>query len=139
MISHKHNFIFIHIPKTGGTSVEEVLFEKEEFTERNLWMGMTNFRNRYQTDGLQHLASKHVLTEVGKETFFYYFKFTFVRNPWDKAISQWLYTRTRPALLDWLDFKGSRSLEFKKYLELIQEREIRSGILSVIYFMTMME
>ena len=36
MISHKHNFIFIHIPKCGGTSVELALLKNEGIQMKKL-------------------------------------------------------------------------------------------------------
>ena len=89
MISHKHKCIFIHIPKCGGASVEDVLFKPiKERTTKDLWM----FPSKYQTGGLQHLMASHIIEEVGEDIFKEYFKFSFVRNPWDKMISQFNYT-----------------------------------------------
>ena len=85
MISNKHKCIFIHIPKCGGASVEDVLFKPiKERTTKDLWM----FPSKYQTGGLQHLMASHIIEEVGEDIFKEYFKFSFVRNPWDKMVSQ---------------------------------------------------
>ncbi len=35
MISHKHKYIFIHIPKCGGTSVELALLKNEGVDFKN--------------------------------------------------------------------------------------------------------
>ena len=79
MISEKNKFIFIHIPKTGGTSMES-LFRKE----RRLALGWDNNNKVY----LQHctiLQLKQLYNiEVDK-----YFTFTFTRNPWDRAVSDY--------------------------------------------------
>jgi chondroitin 4-sulfotransferase 11 len=65
MIDHKHKFVFIHIPKTGGISIHQVLRSKP--CDRN------------------H-AELH--THEFDEN---YFKFMFVRNPWDRIVSCYNY------------------------------------------------
>jgi hypothetical protein len=71
MISHEHRCIFIHIPRTGGTSIEVA------FTGNDLF-NVIPFQ-------------KHLTARQSKD--FYgdywddYFKFSIVRNPWDRVIS----------------------------------------------------
>jgi len=67
MINHKLKAIFIHVPKCGGTSVECVL-QNESFV--------------YQ----QHYHTPH--SELN-ENHGNYFKFAFVRNPYDKLVSEY--------------------------------------------------
>ena len=65
MVSHKHKYVFIHVPKTGGISIHHLL--KTEPAEMN-------------HNGL----SVHKFDED-------YFKFMFVRNPWDRFVSCYNY------------------------------------------------
>ena len=122
MISYKHQCIFVHIPRTGDTSFERIIWpKKEDKTELNLWMGfVTEYNNKYQTGGLQHLFANQIRQEVGDDVFCRYFKFAIVRNPWDKAVSQYLYMKKRMDLRDFIGMSEGDS--FKKYLSLIQKR-----------------
>jgi hypothetical protein len=70
MISDKYKCIFIHIPKTGGNSIE-VAFRK---------------RGKY------HPKWRDIQRQNPKK-WESYFKFSFVRNPWDKAVSSFFYMR----------------------------------------------
>ena len=72
MINHKHKFLFIHIPRTGGTSIEEQ-FQYDEAKSKNKHWNLNNWKN--------HLSD---------ERFESYFKFTFVRNPWNIMISKYM-------------------------------------------------
>ena len=123
MISHDKKCIFIHIPKCGGTSIEDVIWPKDRGrAEKDLWMGfVTRFENKYQTGGLQHLLAWQVRQEVGRDVFSAYYKFAFVRNPWDRIVSQFAYMQQRPDLMDYLGM--SSETEFKSYLELIRLKE----------------
>ena len=123
MISHDKKCIFIHIPKCGGTSIEDVIWPKEQGrTKEDLWMGfVSRFENKYQTGGLQHLLAWQVREEVGLDVFRTYYKFAFVRNPWDRVVSQFAYMQQRPDLMDYLGMNSET--EFKSYLELIRLKE----------------
>lgn len=63
-----HNYIFIHINKTGGTSVEKAL-------------GLP----------LIHKTAREYKKEVGDTYWQDRFSFAVVRNPWDKIASQFHY------------------------------------------------
>lgn len=69
MISHKHKCIFVHIPRCGGTSME-------------INLNGTPHRN---------FSRKHIIASTAKKIYEPYwddyFKFSFVRNPWDRMVS----------------------------------------------------
>ena len=123
MISYELKCIFIHIPKCGGSSIERALWPKpEDLNEANLYWGfISKYRNKYQTGGLQHLLASQVRQEVGATIFETFYKFAFVRNPWDRIVSQFAYMQQRPDLMDYIGM--SQGTEFKAYLELIQQKE----------------
>jgi hypothetical protein len=121
MISHDLRCIFVHVPKTGGTSIEDVIWPSPR-TEEDLWMGFVSVRgNKYQTGGLQHLLARQIRQEVGLKIFADYFKFAVVRNPWDRAVSQFCYTRIRTDLHELIGMTAETS--FSEYLHLIEGHE----------------
>lgn len=96
MISHKHKFIFIHIPKCAGTSIKNHFFPNVHVDWRSpnyeLLYGWCPKRKIH----LQHATARQLLeTDLIKEDIWEeYFKFTFVRNPWDRAYSDYLWIMT---------------------------------------------
>ncbi|MFG0773282.1 sulfotransferase family 2 domain-containing protein [Vibrio plantisponsor] len=124
MIFHSYKSIFIHIPKTGGSSVENLLWpDLSTRTESDLWMGLVRpYFNKYQTGGLQHLLAHQIKKEVGEDIFRQYYKFTLVRNPWDKVISQYMFMiNKRDDLRTYINMPKNASLA--EYIELIQKKE----------------
>lgn len=123
MISEKYNCIFVHIPRTGGTSIEEVIWpDMEKRTVADLWMGFIDmYHNKYQTGGLQHLLASQIRQEIGEAMFNQSYRFTVVRNPWDKAVSQYSLMKYRKVLRDFIGMQEND--DFKTYLSLIQRRE----------------
>lgn len=90
MINHKLKFIYIQIPKTGCTSIQEhlkahadgslVINCKKDILSKNR-------RAEYKHATYKELA--HILgADIDN-----YFKFTFVRNPYDWLVSNFLYCR----------------------------------------------
>lgn len=91
MISLKHNFLFVHIPKTGGNSVQQVL---RDYSEDRLVCtapfqdGVERFGLRNDRFNLQkHSPLRDYRRELGESLFRPLFKFCCVRNPWERAIS----------------------------------------------------
>ena len=115
MINYEKQFIFVHIPKTAGESIEKLLFNRTKKNQRRMLFGS---RNKYQTGELQHLMAHHIKEEVGPDVFSDCFKFSFVRNPWDKLVSQFHFSvQYRKPLRDLL--KIDKNSSFKDYLNSI--------------------
>lgn len=88
MISHDPPFIFIHIPKTGGTSVYRALAGNKETDPQFGYSRKLKLQ-------LQHLTIAELLQHgfITEEQLNTYFKFCFVRNPWDLVVSEWQWRR----------------------------------------------
>lgn len=85
MISHKHKFIFIHIPKTGGTSIEAALHDESCQLLSGEWDYTSSRHAPLNHLTLQELAACGLATPDQLNS---YFKFCIVRNPWDRLISE---------------------------------------------------
>lgn len=68
MISHEHKLIFVHIPRTSGTSIE------------------IDIMGELVDDGIKHLRAS-TLKKIHNKQWDNFFKFSIVRNPWDRLIS----------------------------------------------------
>jgi len=84
MISHEYRMIFIHIPKTGGTSIEKMFGALK--TKK-----ITFEKSKKQVDIMPFKVEKHYDAsdvEVQYKNFIEsYFKWTIVRNPWEREYS----------------------------------------------------
>lgn len=79
MINNEYKCIFIHIPKTGGTSIVKLINAKkcEGFSGNNHQQSLSRYKQRF-------------------DNYDNYYKFTVVRNPWDKMVSEYKwFTNTK--------------------------------------------
>jgi Sulfotransferase family len=72
MVLDDPQLIFVHITRTGGTSIEAALAGQD-------WWDISP-----QT---KHLSARQTRAQVGEEKWNNYLKFSVVRNPWDRVVS----------------------------------------------------
>ncbi len=135
MVSHKHRFIFIHIPKTAGTSIEKAFGHFETISQSvqdhrtireleplNRAFGKLNKKEnmfilakrvRDQVRGIYNSNLKPIT--VNDQEFDSYFKFAFVRNPWSRVVS-W-YKNVMRDELHQKEHKVTKNCGFEEFLE----------------------
>jgi len=89
LISSQKGFIFIHIYKTGGTSIRRVL---ERYDDRfNFFHRMKSYLTPNPVLSSKtihkHMRVEKIVAKLGREKFRQYYSFAFVRNPWDWQLS----------------------------------------------------
>ena len=85
MISRSKKFIFIHIPKCAGTSIESAI---TKYTEPNSFGYDKRIGGHVQHSVCRELVDLNLLSEIECKD---YFKFTIVRNPWDRCVSEYIW------------------------------------------------
>jgi hypothetical protein len=98
LLSLRYNFLFVHIAKTGGTSVRRAL---QPLRWRDPWyyaQGFCHRLNELSRDRMGMKFPRHAKAILAKEAlpeafFDRLFKFTFVRNPWDLQVSSYHHIR----------------------------------------------
>jgi chondroitin 4-sulfotransferase 11 len=72
-MSNTQKYMFIHIPKTGGVSIRNIINKANGFVMESGHISFSSFQKKYNTDD--------------------FFKFSFVRNPWDRSVSAFSYLK----------------------------------------------
>ena len=101
LVSDSHEFIFVHIRKTAGSSIRDTLLPisidqnkniKSKLTSRIL-KTETNYQNFAFRQHSPMLEAKKIIPEA---LFKKYFKFAFVRNPYTRLVSEYEFIKRRP-------------------------------------------
>jgi hypothetical protein len=100
IISPKHNYVYFANPKTGSTSLRDILIKTStdylrEFNTNHFHFHMT----------LNTLKTKYDITN--------YFTFTTIRNPYEKLVSLYFYNKPDINNLAWYDNGYDKNTKFR--------------------------
>lgn len=84
LISHRHKFIFVHVQKSAGESIESALLP---------FCDSSDLAEVHQAGLPPHASAEQMIAAFGKQVWNSYFKFAVERNPWDKCVSLYYYQR----------------------------------------------
>lgn len=108
IISHQKKFIFIHIYKAAGTSVTshfvpyarlkdklayQYLISRKIINGTNILLGISNKGSKWFTGYHKHITAVDLKADLNNEIFNNYFKFAFVRDPYEWLGSYYFYIR----------------------------------------------
>ena len=124
MISLQKRFLFVHIPKTAGNSIQSALRDYSEdqlVALRKEQDGIERFglRNpKYKVK--KHSTLREYHDALGDEQFRDLYKFTCVRNPWDRMVSYYFTPTQSPENWDRIKFREiiSKAVSIADYLRL---------------------
>jgi len=100
---HEKQLIFVHIPKTGGTTVEYYL---------ELIKGINGY-GIIKNVAFQHFNWENYNTLLGEDIYSKYFKFSIIRNPISRCISEYYWTT--------LGFGYKNNSSFDNFLDNVED------------------
>jgi len=109
--------LYIHIPKTGGTSLRTAMIQTRKACMltriKSLDVDVVDPPNVFNP----HAFLREALPVLGLHLFTEVWKFTIVRNPWDRFVSLYYYKKEKTPFPDFLDLMISKGHTQSKYLK----------------------
>jgi hypothetical protein len=139
MISFQKCFLFVHIPKTAGNSIQSVLrnySEDQLVALREEQDGIERFGLRNPKYKIKkHSALSEYRDALGDKQFRNLYKFTCVRNPWDRMVSYYFTPTQNPETWDRKKFRGiiAKAVSVADYLRL--DKDEKNPFANVDYIM----
>src|SRR3954467_9523100 len=130
MISSQKRFLFVHIPKTAGNSIQSALrdySEDELVALRKEQDGVERFGLRNPRYNLKkHSTLAEYRKALGSDQFAELYKFTCVRNPWDRMVSYYFTPTQNPESWNRKNFREiiSRAVSLADYLRLENSQQV---------------
>jgi hypothetical protein len=84
MISHKHKFIYTRVAKTASSTIMQLI--------RKYVDDLTSVVDDDWMHDVHHVPLWYLKKNIPEKEFNLYFKFGFVRNPWDRLVSAYHYS-----------------------------------------------
>jgi hypothetical protein len=109
LLSLKYNFLFVHIAKTGGTSIRDALWRykwTDPYRVPQFLCSRLSALTGHKIGAKFPRHAKLIAAQemLPREVFERLFKFAFVRNPWDLQVSSYHHIRReRPRLITHVD------------------------------------
>ena len=112
VVLYQKKIIFVHIPKTGGSAIERLLTDNDRYPLD--FIGVRNNRSTH------HYMAFELLHILGTKRYKNFYKFAFVRNPYDRIVSEYYYCKKQG-----IGFKGGQSFDdFLTYVEQVIKRKL---------------
>ena len=124
MISLQNRFLFVHVPKTAGNSIQSSLrsySEDQLIALRKEQDGIERFGLRNPKYKIKkHSRLSEYRDALGDEQFRSLYKFTCVRNPWDRMVSYYFTPTQNPETWNRQKFREmiSKAVSVADYLRL---------------------
>ena len=140
MISLQKRFLFVHIPKTAGNSIQSVLrdySEDELVALRKEQDGIERFGLRNPKYKIKkHSTLNEYYEALGGEQFRNLYKFTCVRNPWDRMASYYFTPTQNPETWNRKKFREtiSKAVSVPDYLRLNSEGDPFANVDCIMRF-----
>ena len=115
ILDDNNKFLFIHIPKTGGSTIKNSLvYEKSnnQYTSLRQVIQKSQPEKLIRIDHKDRIINSHnSIYQISRSVRIdNYFKFAFVRNPWDRIVSYYHY------LIQYWDLSKDHPLTFRDWV-----------------------
>jgi len=108
-INNDNQFLFIHIPKCAGTSIEKFFgydYDRKIYIEHKYLQ--INHPKHLSLNNYEYIFNKELINKI--------YKFTFIRNPFDFIVSLYNYTMYSDKVM----WNGIKDFEYKKNIPFIE-------------------
>ena len=114
-ISHAHKYVYVHVPKTGGTSISAALDALPPGPN-------VEPRREITFKHAKHAGAAEIRRGLGDDMWNNYFTFAFVRNPWELMVSSyewWLQNAKEHAVRRTQASRVERMDDFAEYIRYV--------------------